>query len=161
MKPFGLTIVQNNRHFRYIIIMDVVNLNRDLNRIIELRNLLENTENSISAKDIFTELDELQNSFVDNYGVFLDEVLRDVHDEICPDDQVEPLTHYLAQEYIDTGNRRDGLAVYEVENDQGVGVGVDDYPGKDAKLVIIPNPCRIMLLIEEGEREELWRFNEN
>jgi hypothetical protein len=99
--------------------------------------------------------------FLDHSGIYLEEVLKDVHDEICPDDSVLSPIDYLANQYIDTGNKRDGRKVYEVENNEGVEVGVDDYPGKDTRLVILPNPTRIMLIVNGQDREELWRMNLN
>ncbi len=138
--------------------MEFADLNRELTRIVELRNELQSSN---GADEDRKELEFLESGFVEKYGFFLEEALRDVHDEICPDDQVKPLTQYLADQYIDTGNKRGGMKVFEVENDQGVEVGVDDYPGLETKLVILPNPCRIMLIVGEGEREELWRLQGN
>lgn len=142
--------------------MDLSRLDEELTRIVELRNivkekglagnLLEKTEK---------ELRKCESSFLEQYGIYLEEVLRDVHDEICPDDNVLSPIDYLANQYIDTGNKRGGRKVYEVENNEGVEVGVDDYPGKDTRLVILPNPTRIMLIVNGQDREELWRMNMN
>ena len=134
--------------------MDIQELDKELTQIAELRSekKSENPEGKLKS---------LEQKFLDSYGTLLEDALKDVHDEICPDDKVLPVSSYLADCYIDTGNKRDGLKVFEVESDQGVDVGVDDYPGEETKLVIIPNPCRIMLLVGESDREELWRIREN
>jgi hypothetical protein len=141
--------------------MEVMELDKELTRIVELRNSISALGGSSESHPDFGRLKEMEESFVEKYGLYLEDALRDVHDEICPDDQIHPLTAYIASQYIDTGNKREGLKVFEVENDQGVGVGTDDYPGMDTKLVIIPNPCRIMLIVGEEEREELWRARDN
>jgi hypothetical protein len=142
--------------------MDLSKLDDDLSRIVELRNMVseEGLGNDLHKKTQ-TELHDYENDFIKDYGIYLEEVLKDVHDEICPDDQVLSPIDYLANEYIDTGNKRGGRKVYEVENNQGISVGVDDYPGKITKLVILPNPTRIMLLVDERDREELWRASLN
>ncbi len=141
--------------------MEIANLDRDLNQIAELRSSINDPKNEASHQDLKQTLSSLEKKFLDTYGHYLEEAIKDVHDEVCPDDQVAPLTSYLAGSYIDTGNRRGGMKVFEVENNEGVGVGVDDYPGKDTKLVILPNPCRIMLIVGDTEREELWRARSN
>lgn len=142
--------------------MDLSKLDDDLSKIVELRNIVqeEGLENNLLEKTQ-KDLNKYENKFLEEYGIFLEEVLKDVHDEICPDDQVLSPIEYLAQRYIDTGNKRAGRKVYEVENSEGIKVGVDDYPGKNTKLVILPNPTRIMLLVDDSQREELWRASLN
>lgn len=142
--------------------MDLTRLNDDLTKIVELRNVVgeDGLADNLMQKTE-AELRKCESRFLEEYGIYLEEVLKDVHDEICPDDNVLSPIEYLANKYIDTGNKRDGRKVYEVENDQGVSVGVDDYPGKQTKLVILPNPVRIMLLVDANDREELWRSNMN
>jgi hypothetical protein len=142
--------------------MDISKLNDDLTKIVELRNMVEESdlEKNLMAKTEL-ELRKCEKQFLEQYGIYLEEVLKDVHDEICPDDQVLSPIDYLAKKYIDTGNKSGGKKVYEVENYEGVAVGVDDYPGKNTKLVILPNPMRIMLLVDDVNREELWRASMN
>ncbi len=142
--------------------MDISKLNDDLTKIVELRNMVSETglEKNLMEKTE-KDLGKSESRFLKEYGIYLEEVLKDVHDEICPDDTVLSPLEYLANKYIDTGNKRDGRKVYEVENTEGVTVGVDDYPGKETKLVILPNPVRIMLLVDHYDREELWRANLN
>lgn len=142
--------------------MDIARLNEDLTKIVELRNMVSelDLEKNLMEKTE-KELIKSESQFLKQYGIYLQEVLKDVHDEICPDDNVLSPMEYLADKYIDTGNKRDGRKVYEVENDEGVAVGVDDYPNKDTKLVILPNPVRIMLIVDRKDREELWRANLN
>ena len=154
-----LNELKRSKFGRKYSIMDIQTLDKELTQIAELRSALKSA--SQEQGNIKETLQNLEEKFLESYGNVLEDALKDVHDEICPDDQVKPVSSYLANSYIDTGNRRDGLKVFEVESNQGVEVGVDDYPGEDTKLVIIPNPCRIMLLVGENEREELWRIREN
>ena len=142
--------------------MDLSKLDDDLSKIVELRNIVQEKglEDNLLDKTQ-RDLQKYESQFLEEYGIYLEEVLKDVHDEICPDDQVLSPIDYLAQKYIDTGNKRAGRKVYEVENSEGIKVGVDDYPGKNTKLVILPNPTRIMLLVDESQREELWRASLN
>ena len=46
---------------------------------------------------------------------------------------------------------------YEVTLDEGVPVDADDYPGKEARLVLVPEPVRILLQINNSERVEVWK----
>ncbi|MEH0156049.1 hypothetical protein V6R21_18015 [Limibacter armeniacum] len=100
-------------------------------------------------------LHDLEDDFVDDHGDTLEDILSDVHDDLCPDiDVLSPLS-YIAQQYVQTGENAMGPE-YDVTFDQGVFVEVDDYLGKPTKLVIIPNPLRIILNIDRQNRELVW-----
>jgi len=85
------------------------------------------------------------------YGDYLEEAFDEVHDEYCPDTDVLLPIAYLAKEYI---KNDDGS--YDVLYNQGVPVEIDDYPGKETKLALVPSPTRIILQIDENTREEVW-----
>jgi hypothetical protein len=42
---------------------------------------------------------------------------------------------------------------------EGVWVDADGFPGKEARLVILPNPARIVLMVAPDVRKEVWRAN--
>ena len=49
----------------------------------------------------------------------------------------------------------------DASNDQGVFVEVEDYPGKLAKLVLVPSPTRIVLNIGADMKKEVWKAPSN
>lgn len=100
--------------------------------------------------DVEDSLHDLEDDFVGEHGDALEDILMDIHDEICPDmDVLSPLS-YIAQEYIVKGDK------YDVDNSQGVFVEIDDLLGKPTKLVLIPNPLRVILNIDSKTRKTVW-----
>lgn len=65
-------------------------------------------------------------------------------------------TSYLANKYIEAGKNKDGSPVYDVSPDEGISVESEELPGKDIKLVIVPNPTRILLMIGGDQKKEVW-----
>jgi len=100
--------------------------------------------------EVEEELHLLEDDFQEKYGEYLDDAFSYVHDEFCADDDVLLPIAYVANEYkIENGK-------FDVDINQGVLVDVDDYPGKSTKLVLVPSPPRILLLIDENTREVAW-----
>lgn len=106
------------------------------------------------------ELHDLEDDFLEDFGPQMEEILADVHDEYAPDiDVMSPLS-YIAKTYKVTGKNELGNQ-FEVTNDQGVFVEVDDFLGKPTKLVVIPNPFRIILNIDKNTREVVYKSEAN
>lgn len=80
-------------------------------------------------------LHELEDDFQEEFGSKLEEVLQDIHDEYCSDNDVLMPVAYLGK---------------------GVIVEADDYPGKDTKLILVANPPRIILTVGKEKQETLW-----
>ncbi|GAA4840962.1 hypothetical protein [Algivirga pacifica] len=132
--------------------MNTEEINKALVAIIEKKSEL----NSLSYEDekyddLEDELHDLEDDFVSDYGDALEDILMDVHDEICPDTDVLSPLSYIGQKYI-----KNGEDSYEVDYQQGVYVEVDDYIDKPTKLVFLPNPFRIFLNIDRQNRELVW-----
>lgn len=100
-------------------------------------------------------LKKLESEFVEKYGSQLREILLDVHDEYCPDIEVLPVLQYIGKEYKVIGKNEWGN-LYEVDHNQGIYVEVDDYLDKNTKLVLVPNPLRVILNIDEQNRQVVW-----
>ncbi len=103
------------------------------------------------------EIHELEDDFSDEYGDVLEDVLQKVHDKICPDTDVLFPTAYLAKHYTVTGNDEKGNPIYDVKYPEGVPVIADAYEKEDSRLVILPNPVRIVLLIGAKKRATVWQ----
>ena len=127
-------------------------LDSDLTKIIENKIKLSGLDYSSEAYDTLEEeLHDLEDDFLEKYGGFLEDALHEVHDEFCPDSDVLLPIAYLPNKInkIDSG--------YDVDFKEGVYVDVDDYAGKETKLVILPNPTRILLQIDKDQREIVWK----
>ncbi len=91
--------------------------------------------NNPKYDDLEEELHELEDKFQDEYGHYLEGVLQEVHDKICPDNDVLLPIAYL---------------------DEGVIVESDDYPGKEPKLSLVSSPPRIVLKVDKNTTKVVW-----
>jgi len=131
---------------------DIKKLEKDLTELVHLRNKLSSLDyNHPEYDDIEESLHDKEDDFLDNHGEFLEDILHNVHDEYCPDNDVLLPIAYLAKQYKITGEGQ-----FEVPHDAGVFVDADDYPGKNARLVLVPNPVRFILNIDKNTRLTVW-----
>ena len=92
---------------------------------------------------------DLKHEFILEFGSFLDEALFNVHDEHCPDNEIKSLFDYMACKKLD--------GQYELDEEGGVHVDADDLPGVKARLVLMPNPTRMILESKaENYSEVVW-----
>jgi hypothetical protein len=129
--------------------MNTENLNKSLISIIEKKQALGKLSyNDERYDDIEEELHDLEDEFNEVFGPYLEEVLEDVHAKICPDTDVLLPTAYLP-------NNLEG----ESGSDQkeGVWVDYDEFPGKESRLVLVPNPVRLILSVGKNVRKEVWK----
>ena len=132
--------------------MDINALNKSLAGVADKINKINGLEYDSEEYDQEEEeLHNMEDELMDKYGDYLEEAFDEVHDEHCPDTDVLLPIAYLAEEYI---KNDDGS--YDVLYNQGVPVEIDDYPGKETKLALVPSPTRIILQIDENNREEVW-----
>ena len=133
--------------------MDISHLNQDLNALIQAKMALATLDYADAAyDDREEELHDMEDDFMDKYGNYLEDRLHEVHDEMCPDSDVLLPIAYIPNRVIETA---DGL---DVPHGEGVFVDVDDYAEANTKLVILPNPVRIVLLVGKSRREVLWQM---
>ncbi|HNP95560.1 MAG TPA: hypothetical protein PKJ63_08015 [Cyclobacteriaceae bacterium] len=132
--------------------MDLKALDKALQEIIAKRNELQTIDyNNPEYDDLEEALHDLEDDFHEEYGEFMEEVLQKVHDDICPDSDVLYPIAYIAKSYIVNGKDE-----FQVDQSEGVYVEVDEYPGKETKLVIIPSPMRVVLNIGKEKQEVVW-----
>lgn len=116
--------------------MDIKALDKALQEIEKKRAELGKIDyNNPKYDDLEEELHDLEDEFQDEYGEYLENALQDVHDELCPDNDVLMPIAYLGK---------------------GVFVEVDKYAGKETKLVLESNPVRISLTIGKDKKEVVW-----
>lgn len=132
--------------------MNLKALDKDIQELIKRRSeLLKLNYNNPQYDELEEKLHEGEDAFQEKYGEFLEEVLQDVHDEHCPDSDVLMPIAYLAKKYIISDKGQ-----YSVEASEGVFVETEKYQGKDTKLVILPNPVRIVLNIAKDNQLLVW-----
>ncbi|GAB4337130.1 MAG: hypothetical protein OHK0038_15460 [Flammeovirgaceae bacterium] len=127
-----------------------------LSNIIEKRaELSKHSLPTPEYKNLKAELQKMEEDFLRRFGSTLHEILLDVHDEYAPDIEVLPVLQYIGKEYKKIGQNEWGIR-YDVDYNQGVYVEVDDFLDKNTKLVLVPNPLRVILNIEDGVRQTVW-----
>lgn len=132
--------------------MDVKALDKAIQEIALRRNDLKKIDyNNPKYDDLEEELHDLEDSLHVKYGDYLEEVLQNVHDKYCPDTDVLFPIAYLAKSYI-VNNKNE----FSVANNEGVFVEVDSIPGKDTRLVIVPNPIRVILNVGKDQQQVVW-----
>ena len=63
---------------------------------------------------------------------------------------------YLAKKYK-VKKKPGGDVEFGVNMNEGVIVDVENYSDKLTRLVLVPNPTRILLQISNSHREEVWK----
>ena len=91
-------------------------------------------------------LHDLEDDFNDEYGDYLEEALDKVHGDLKSDTDV-----LLPTAYLPSDPRSAPLPK------EGVWVDSEKYPGKEARITLVPNPVRIMLTVGKQVQQELWK----
>lgn len=138
--------------------MNTKELDQDLIALVEKKNILAELDYSDTDYDKIEEkLHELEDDFVEKYGEYLEDALHNVHDEYCPDNDVLLPIAYLANKYIIEGKNEDGSDRYDVDRSQGVIVEADDFPEQISRIVLVPNPTRLILTAGKEHKEVVWK----
>jgi len=132
--------------------MDLKELDKSLQEIAKRRMALQKIDYSSSKyDDLEEELHNLEDGLQEKFGDYLEAALQHVHDAYCPDTDVLYPIAYIAKSY-QINNKNE----YSVSTSEGVFVEVDKFPGKDTKLVLVPNPPRVFLNIGKDKQELVW-----
>lgn len=135
--------------------MNVTALNQAVREVVEKRRLLSQMGyDHEQYDDVEEELHDLEDDFLEQYGDYLEKALQKVHDEFCPESDVLLPTAYLPRQYQKETDESGEEEIKLGDND-GVWVELEDFPGADAKLVMLPDPTRIELLTQAGS-QAVW-----
>ena len=116
--------------------MDIQALDKALQAIIAKREELNKIDyNNPKYDDLEEQLHDMEDAFQVTYGEYIEEALQDVHDEICPDNDVLMPIAYLGK---------------------GIYVESDKYPDTDTKLILAANPPRLVLTIGRDKQQVVW-----
>ena len=141
--------------------MDAKKLNEDLVSLVLKKNELSRLDYNDPAYDsVEEELHNMEDLFLEVYGKYLEDILKSVHEEFCPDNEVLLPIAYLANKYK-VEQKENGETTFYVGLDEGVIVDVDNYSDKLTRLVLIPNPTRILLQIHNSHHEEVWKLDQH
>lgn len=91
--------------------------------------------NNPKYDDLEEQLHNMEDDFQDKYGDQVEDALQQIHEEVCPDNDVLMPIAYLGQ---------------------GVFVETEKYQGRETRLKLATNPVRIILLIGKDKQEVLW-----
>jgi hypothetical protein len=132
--------------------MELKELDLAIQEIAIRRNALSKIDyNNPKYDDLEEELHDLEDKVQVKYGDYLEEVLQDIHDKYCPDtDVLYPIAYFAKSYSINDKNE------FSVGTKEGVYVEVDSIPGKETKLVILPNPVRIILNVGSDKQQVVW-----
>lgn len=128
-------------------------LDQDLIHLISLRNQLTALSYADPTYDDLEDaLSEAEDTFIMDYGTYLEERLQKLHEAHFPNQEVLLPTAYLASCYQESVIEE---GVFELPMDEGILVDweVAGQPTRRAKLVLVPEPVRFMLF--DGEALQL------
>ncbi len=138
--------------------VNVESLDNALIELVEKRIELNGLNyNEASYDEVEEDLHDMEDAFIEKYGKYMEKVLEEVHEAYCSDTDVLLPIAYIAKKYTRKREQANGKPVYEVEPKEGVWVELNNQPGKEAHLVLVPNPARILLMTGPGNVKEVWR----
>jgi hypothetical protein len=116
--------------------MDIKALDAALQAIEKKRDELSKLNyNNPKYDDMEEQLHDMEDDFQDKYGDYIEDALQDIHEKLCPDNEVLMPIAYLGK---------------------GVFVEVEKYEGQDTKLILASGPPRIILAIGKSKQEVVW-----
>ena len=123
--------------------MHMNEMNVALTMLIDKRNHLASLSYSDTKYDELEEvLHELEDDFLEEYGDYLDKVLSQIHEKNFPESD-------------------DGTVEYNIPAKDGVWVEASAYPNKDIRLILLPNPPRLIMHFDNGVQKEVWNADKD
>lgn len=127
--------------------MNLEELNSALVTLIEKKQVLHDMKyDDARYDDVEEELHDLEDDFNEEYGAYLEAALDKVHTDLSSDTDVLLPTAYLPSSIGGTPSPK-----------EGVWVDSEKYPGKEARITLVPNPTRIVLTVGKAVQQELWK----
>lgn len=142
--------------------MNVEELDNSILELVKLKIALSEMDyNDPKYDEVEDKLHDLEDRFLDNDGEWLEDIIADVHDELCPEEEVLSPISYIADQYLKLGENEKG-PVLDVDSKQGVMVnlGENNQFKSQPRLVVVPNPLRVLLNVD-GSRFRVWPKNDD
>jgi hypothetical protein len=138
------------------IFMDIKQLNNDLQAIVEARIALNALNyNDEQYDEVEEHLHDLEDDFLELYSDYLEDILFDIHEQYCPDNEVLLPLSYIAKVYLPLPEKNN-TKQYDVAEDQGVWIEIEELPEGEAHLAFIPNPLRVVLTGHNNFKKVVW-----
>jgi hypothetical protein len=133
-------------------------LDKELTEIVEKKNQLSAMDYSDEKYDDLEEaIHDLEDDFNENYEAVLEKEFEKIYAKLKSDTDILLPTAYIANQYKPVLPDANGVVTYEVSGRQGVPIESDQFDRQDVHLVLVPNPARILMIINGKALKDLWR----
>jgi hypothetical protein len=141
--------------------MQLDEVNKALHELVEKRNELAQLKYSDPKYDDLEEvIHDMEDDFLDAYGEYFEDILTDVHDRNFPESDVLSPIAYLVKKYTQKTFLPNGTVEYKVPAKEGVWVEAFEIPNKNVRLILLPNPPRLVIHLENGAQKEVWNASQ-
>lgn len=137
--------------------MNIQELNDAIIEIILKKNELDAIDYANENYDeIEDQLHDLEDEFLEKYGDDLEKEITKIHKKLCPkSDVLSPIAYIGKCYFVET--KADGSLKFDREPGQGVSVEITGFEDEDTKLLLIPNPLKLLLTINDKTAKEVWK----
>ncbi len=133
-------------------------LNKDLLSIALKRNELSRLSyNSPEYDAVEEELHDLEDNFDEVHGKFMHEVLAEVYRKISSKNEVMVSIAYIAKKYNIVSEENTGNKNFDPPLNEGILVESEGYKNEILRLVLVPDPVRILLQEGSKKRTVIWQ----
>lgn len=102
-------------------------------------------------------LHEAEGIFQDGYGFELGKILKDIHEQYCtPETDVLDAVAYIPREYRVIRDEELDIEEAEVGDEDGILIDLIDFPNLEARLLLLPEPPRLVIFSSAGAQEVWW-----
>ena len=132
-------------------------LNKDLVEIALKRNELTRLSyNSPEYDEVEEELHSLEDEFDDIHGKYLEKALLDVYKRVSIHTEIMLPIAYIAKKYNILHKEGSRESRFEPPLNEGIVLDTRDGSREITRLVIAPNPTRLLLQKGKKDRSEVW-----
>jgi hypothetical protein len=133
-------------------------LDKELTEIVEKKNQLSAMDYSDEKYDDLEEaIHDLEDDFNENYEAILEKEFEKIYAKLKSDTDILLPTAYIANQYKPVLPDANGVVTYEVSGREGVPIESDQFDRQDVRLVLVPNPARILMIINGKALKDLWK----
>ncbi len=133
-------------------------LDKELTEIVEKKNQLSAMDYSDEKYDDLEEsIHDLEDDFNENYEGVLEKEFEKIYTRLKSDTDILLPTAYIANKYKPVLPDANGVITYEVTGREGVPIESDQFDRQDVRLVLVPNPVRILMIINGKSVKDIWK----
>jgi hypothetical protein len=133
-------------------------LDKELTEIVEKKNQLSAMDYSDEKYDDLEEaIHDLEDDFNENYEGVLEKEFEKIYTRLKSDTDILLPTAYIANKYKPVLPDANGVVTYEVTGREGVPIESDQFDRQDVRLVLVPNPVRILMIINGKSVKDIWK----